>query len=560
MATVRHLSRRPGSLLVAYLGATCAVQLAASGGGLVRWSAYSVLAPLVAAGLLPPWRTLAIGVATLAASVAVYGFAIRGVSDGGRTVVIAAAGLSLALSLVMCRTRLSPHHGARPPAQRLVPGVDSTRTGPDGKRAVDDAPGGTPAFSTTGLHVGPLPQPAALELAGCRAAVHGTAGAEAHWLDAIALPGARVALVAGSVAEDGSPAPTLARELRAAVRTLAEMDLRPEELLSRLAHVLDRLRFDGEPGPHGEDASGVAVACLYAVYDPVSARCTLAGAGHPVLTVLRPDGALSTVDIPSHPPLGQAPSPMEATEIDLPDRSLLLLHAHTPRTPGPAAGPGPAVLCQAGPGSPSRLTALSRSALNALLSKGPYTHAGVLAARTRTFDGDNVASWDLGHDLAAVSQARKQAGAKLAEWGLEDAAPTTELIVSELVTNAIRHARPPARLRLILQGARLTCEVFDGSSTSPYLRQANTFDESGRGLFIVSQLAQRWGTRHDSRGKTIWAAQHLHASQAAPTDDPGTPAGPACEGRSPSERGSASGRATPLPGVPLPDAPGGCLR
>ncbi|MEW2513362.1 ATP-binding SpoIIE family protein phosphatase [Streptomyces sp. NPDC046870] len=560
MATVRRLSRRPCSLLVAYLGATCAVQLAASGGGLVRWSAYSVLAPLVAAGLLPLRRTLAIGVATLAASVAVYGFAIRGVSEGGRTVVICAAGLSLALSLVMCRTRLAPHHGARTPAQRLVPDIDSTRTGPDGEQAADDVPGGTPAFSTTGIHVGPLPRPAALELAGCRAAAHGTAGAEAHWLDAIALPGARVALVAGSVAENGTPAPTLARELRAAVRTLAEMDLRPEELLSRLAHVLDRLRSDGEPSPHGEDASGVAVGCLYAVYDPVSGRCTLAGAGHPALTVLRPDGALSTLDVPSHPLLGQAPPPMEATEIDLPDRSLLLLHAHTPRTPGPAAGTGPAALFTAGPGSPSRLPALSRSALDFLLSEGRFTHAGVLAARTRTFDGDNVASWELGDDLAAVSQARRHVGAKLTEWGLEDAAPTTELIVSELVTNAIRHARPPVRLRLILQGARLTCEVSDDSSTSPYLRQANTFDESGRGLFIVSQLARRWGTRHDSRGKTIWAVQQPHTDEAAPADDPGTSAGPACEGRRPPGRGSASGRATPLPGAPSPDAPGGFPR
>ncbi|MEU7357522.1 MULTISPECIES: hypothetical protein [Streptomyces] len=109
----------------------------------------------------------------------------------------------------------------------------------------------------------------AATLAGCRAVLDGTARAEAHWLDAIALPGARVALVAGAVTEDGSPAPALAPELRAAVRTLADMDLSPEGLLAHLAHVLTRLRFDGERSRRGEDASAVTVGRLYAV----STRC-----------------------------------------------------------------------------------------------------------------------------------------------------------------------------------------------------------------------------------------------------------------------------------------------
>ncbi|MEU6597604.1 ATP-binding SpoIIE family protein phosphatase [Streptomyces flaveolus] len=529
MTTVRRLAWQPCSLLVAYLGATSAVQLVASAGGLVRWSEYSILAPLVAAGLLPLRRTLAIGVATLVASVAVYGFAIRGVSDGGRTVVITAAALSLALSLIMCRTRLSLQHRVSTPAERPARGLDSPRISSDANRAVDDVSGDTFPFSMTSTHAGLLPQPAALELAGCCAAADDTVRAEAHWLDAIPLPGARVALVAGSVAEDGSPAPALAPELRAAVRTLADMDLQPEELLAHLAHVLTGLRLDGEPTRHSEDVSGVTVGCLYAVYDPVTGRCTLASAGYPALTVLQPDGVITTVDIPANPPLGPAASPIEATEVDLPDRSLLLLYAHTPWTPDPAAGAGPSTLPEAGLGSPSRLTSLSRSALNALLSDRRYAHAGVLAARTRTFDSDNVASWDLADDLAAVSQARKHVWAKLTAWGLEDAAPTTELIVSELVTNAIRHGGPPVQLRLIRQGVGLTCEVSDGSSTSPYLRQANTFDESGRGLFIVSQLAQRWGTRHGSRGKTIWAEQELHTSEEAMADGHHTSVSPVRE-------------------------------
>ncbi|BBJ45118.1 hypothetical protein SSPO_078360 [Streptomyces antimycoticus] len=94
------------------------------------------------------------------------------------------------------------------------------------------------------------------------------------------------------------------------------------------------------------------------------------------------------------------------------------------------------------------------------------------------------------------------------EWGLEKQVFTTELVVSELVTNAIRYGRPPIRLRLIRDRA-LICEVSDFSSTAPHLRRARALDEGGRGLFLVAQLAQRWGTRLEVHGKTIWAEQGL---------------------------------------------------
>lgn len=84
----------------------------------------------------------------------------------------------------------------------------------------------------------------------------------------------------------------------------------------------------------------------------------------------------------------------------------------------------------------------------------------------------------------------------------------SQLLVSELVTNAIRHATPPVRLRLI-RDRSLICEVSDGSSTSPHVRRALETDEGGRGLFMVAQLAQLWGTRYHDRGKTIRAEQPL---------------------------------------------------
>jgi two-component sensor histidine kinase len=93
-------------------------------------------------------------------------------------------------------------------------------------------------------------------------------------------------------------------------------------------------------------------------------------------------------------------------------------------------------------------------------------------------------------------------------WGLEETAFTTELIVSELITNAIKHACGPISLRLIHERT-LICEVSDASNTSPRLRRALGMDEGGRGLFLVAQVAQRWGTRYTSTGKTIWAEVQL---------------------------------------------------
>uniref|UniRef100_UPI0035A8277F ATP-binding protein n=1 Tax=Kitasatospora aureofaciens TaxID=1894 RepID=UPI0035A8277F len=107
-----------------------------------------------------------------------------------------------------------------------------------------------------------------------------------------------------------------------------------------------------------------------------------------------------------------------------------------------------------------------------------------------------------------MADAREAVTRQLATWGLEEVAFTTELVVSELVTNAIRYGGGPVELRLIRDKA-LVCEVSDPSNTQPRLRRARTTDEGGRGLFLVAQLAARWGCRYGRSGKTIWAEQPL---------------------------------------------------
>jgi anti-sigma regulatory factor (Ser/Thr protein kinase) len=149
-----------------------------------------------------------------------------------------------------------------------------------------------------------------------------------------------------------------------------------------------------------------------------------------------------------------------------------------------------------------------RAVVDALAPARPHDDVALLMARTRRLGAGQVASWELPADPAVVADARKAACRRLTDWGLDELAFTTELVVSELVTNAIRHATGPVRLRLIKDRA-LICEVFDGGATAPHLRHPRTTDEGGRGLLLVSQFTQRWGTRFLTEGKVIWAEQAL---------------------------------------------------
>jgi len=81
------------------------------------------------------------------------------------------------------------------------------------------------------------------------------------------------------------------------------------------------------------------------------------------------------------------------------------------------------------------------------------------------------------------------------------------LVVSELVTNAIRYSTGPIQLRLINDDHTLICEVSDTNSATPHLRKAGPSDEGGRGLSIVTELTQHQGTRHTAHGKTVWTEQ-----------------------------------------------------
>ncbi|WP_435223906.1 SpoIIE family protein phosphatase [Streptomyces sp. Tue6028] len=348
-----------------------------------------------------------------------------------------------------------------------------------------------------------LPRTAAVDAAS-RYLPAARAGVGGDWFDVIPLSGMRVAMVVGDIVGNGIQASATMGRLRTAVRTLADIDLAPDELLTHLDDLVVRLSVEaGAEGVTGE----MGATCLYAVYDPVSRRCTLARAGHPPPVILRPGGPPHLVDLPAGPPLGLGGLPFEAVELDLPEGTVLALY-----TDGLIEGrdrdhdAGRRLLFRALEQPSQSLDEACHAILQSLLPVGGATDdVALLLARTRGLAASQVATWDIPADPALVAPIRKQVVEQLDHWGLSEVTFTAELVVSELVTNAIRYGEPPIRLRLIHDPDTLICEVSDSSHTAPHLRRAKIFDEGGRGLLLVAQLTQRWGSRHTPEGKTIWA-------------------------------------------------------
>ncbi|MFF5147281.1 SpoIIE family protein phosphatase [Streptomyces sp. NPDC013157] len=335
----------------------------------------------------------------------------------------------------------------------------------------------------------------------------GLGGVGGDWFDVIPLPGARVAVVVGDVVGHGLHAAATMGQLRTAVLNFSTLDLPPDELLWHLDELVTRIDQDRD-GEHGTSTL-TGATCLYAIYDPVSRVCTMARAGHLEPVIVLPDGDARLPGVPAGPPLGLGGLPYEAGEVLLPEGSGIVLYTdgliedrredidegiERLRRALAVAGRTPDQMCQA--------------AMDAMLPGASRDDVALIVARTRALDDEHTAFWTVPSDPAAVAGVRAAATELLRDWGLKEEAFTLELILSELVTNAIRHATGPVGVRLIHDRC-LICEVSDGSSVSPHLRRAATLDEGGRGLFLVAQFADRWGTRYTPDGKVIWTEQWL---------------------------------------------------
>jgi serine phosphatase RsbU (regulator of sigma subunit)/anti-sigma regulatory factor (Ser/Thr protein kinase) len=346
------------------------------------------------------------------------------------------------------------------------------------------------------------------------------AGVGGDWFDVIPLPGARVALVVGDIVGHGMHAAATMGRLRTAVFNFSMLDLPPDDLLAHLDDLVGRIDKDeAHPSGSAQGGGGAPIAgatCLYAVYDPVTRTCEVARAGHLPPALVRPDGRVELLEVPAGPPLGLGGLPFEAVEHRLAEGSRLVLYTDgLVEDRARDIDVGLDELRGALAGRPDRTTEETCDAvLRAMLPEEPSDDIALLVAETRGLPEDHIARWDVPSDPAAVAAVRNEANATLAAWGLEELTFTTELILSELITNAIRYATGPIDVRLLLDRS-LICEVADGSSTSPHLRYAATTDEGGRGLFLVAQMAERWGTRYTKAGKIIWVEQRLPATAMA---------------------------------------------
>jgi serine phosphatase RsbU (regulator of sigma subunit)/anti-sigma regulatory factor (Ser/Thr protein kinase) len=364
-----------------------------------------------------------------------------------------------------------------------------------------------------------LPQVSAVDLASRYLPADAGAGVGGDWFDVIPLSGMRVALVVGDVPGNGLQAAATMGRLRTAVRTLSGLDLLPEEVLAHLDDLVSRAT--GETADEPDPATGTT--CLYAVYDPASRRCTAARAGHPPPAVVTQGGTARLIDLPAGPPLGLGGiQPYESSSVDLPTGSLLLMYTDGLLKEGRGYGDTDArteellaSLVGAGP----QLQDVCDRVTDTMLPNGAHDDVALLLARVHALPEDQVACWELPAEPSAVARARALTRAQLAAWNLPELDFNTGLVVSELVTNAVRYGGPgPVGLRL-LRDDSLICEVSDRSNSSPRIRRAATTEEGGRGLFLVAQFTRSWGARYMPRGKTVWAELNPHAQQPAPEAD-----------------------------------------
>ncbi|PSM39385.1 serine/threonine protein phosphatase [Streptomyces dioscori] len=345
-----------------------------------------------------------------------------------------------------------------------------------------------------------LPRPTGVRLASRYLPAAETARVGGDWYDAIPLPGSRVALVVGDVMGHSMTSAAIMGQLRTTAQTLAGLDLPPQEVLHHLDEQAQRLGTDR------------MATCLYAVYDPVAHRITIANAGHPPPVLLHLGGRAEVLRVPPGAPIGVGGVDFEAVELDAPAGATLLLYTDglvESRLRDVWTGIEQlreriaATAALTGPDHPPPLEALCDEVLDML---GPGDRDDDIALLAARFDGiapSDVALWHLDPEDAAPGRARRLARKALSRWDLEELTDSVELLVSEVVTNAVRYASRPVTLRLLRTDV-LRCEVGDDVPQLPRLRQARATDEGGRGLYLVNKLARRWGATRLSTGKVVW--------------------------------------------------------
>ena len=339
-----------------------------------------------------------------------------------------------------------------------------------------------------------VPQRSGLEIAHHYRPSSNAAQVGGDWFDIIVLSGHRIALVIGDVMGHDIHAAATMGQLRTAMRTLAQLDLEPADLLALLGEAVQK-------GTTTQYAT-----CVYAVCNTVTRECSIVSAGHPPPLLRHADGTTEIITVPPGVPLGVSTDDPQfsATDLVLPEESTLVLY-----TDGLVEHRGEDI--DAGITTLREVLTLPADSVHELCGRvadrlgRPVAEddLAVLMAHVPSGTDHRFTQWTLGPLPESVSRARSLVRRTLRAWGLAALTDTTTLLVSELVTNAVRYARGTIELRLA-KGGVFVCEVADGDVRIPRRRHSSPDEEGGRGLTIVSEYSQAWGTRPTASGKVVW--------------------------------------------------------
>ncbi|MFB7496685.1 SpoIIE family protein phosphatase [Streptomyces sp. NPDC056161] len=338
-----------------------------------------------------------------------------------------------------------------------------------------------------------------------------SAGVGGDWVNSFPLPGGRTALVVGDVVGHGLGAAAAMGQLSVEARALLSAGMDPGEVLERLDETVTLL--DDTDAGLAAGYSALGSTCCIAVYDPVDHRVVMSNAGHLPPILIRPDGSADTLSAQPHPGLGAVfavREPFDVHEFAAPPGSLLVLY-----TDGLVEDPAASIDDGIG-----RLTDavrevhpwddLQQAARRVVAGLAPQGRlrddVTLLLARMAGRRSRDTATWHLPARDDTAARARVLASALLRRWHTSDQARgAVLLVISELVTNAVRFGTGPVTVRLVRSGSRLSCEVGDTGNGRPRLRRGELLDDSGRGLHVVHKLTTRWGVRWTDTGKTVWA-------------------------------------------------------
>jgi hypothetical protein len=355
----------------------------------------------------------------------------------------------------------------------------------------------------------------------------GTAGTEVggDWFEVVPLSAGRVALVIGDVMGRGLTAAAVMGQVRAAVRAFAALDLPASDVLTHLDNLITNLAA----GP-----DGALVSCVYAIFEPATASITVANAGHLPPALVTPNGDVRLLAEPDGIILGVGGAPFSEARYPFPTGGTLALYTNgLVESPEIDIGQGVerllAALATDGPTDSAAAGATDSAtdgAAAAAFPAGGFAGTADLAGtadrlltlidRAGGYDDDvalllvrataraTTRTTTVEPEPRAAKAARDATVAALRQWGLTDSVDLVELLVSELVTNAIRYAQTPSDLTLRRGRHALYVEIADRDSRVPRLLHPTADDEGGRGLQLVAQLATQWGARPTRTGKTVW--------------------------------------------------------